>query len=76
MHIRILGEKISNSPNVPWDNTMKKSLLGLASFQIQWHLLDAQEKSERNISLFQGEKVISKWCEKPKPYRFNIPREE
>lgn len=45
----ILREKISNSPNVSWDNTVKKSFLGLATFQIQWHLLDAQENNKAKI---------------------------
>ena len=35
---------------------MKESFLGLATFQLQLYLFDAQEKSERNISYFQGQK--------------------
>ena len=45
----ILREKISNSPNVSRDNTVKKSFLGLATFQIQWHLLDARENNKAKI---------------------------
>jgi len=53
----------------------KKSFLGLATFQPQLHLLDAQEKSERNIPLFQGKKQLYLYDVK-KTYRFNIPREK
>ena len=50
-------EKLISS-NHPWDNVTKKILLGLATFPPQLHLLDAQDKSERNISLFQGKKQL------------------
>ena len=63
------------SSNPSWDNVTKKSFLGLARFQPQLHLLDAQEKSERNIPLFQGKKQLYLYDVK-KTYRFNIPREK
>ena len=50
-----MKEKDLTSSNHPQKNLTKKSFLGLAIFQLQLYLFDVQEKSERNISYFQGQ---------------------
>ena len=51
-----MKEKDLKNSNHPQNNLMKESFHGLATFQLQLYLFNAQEKSERNISYFQGQK--------------------
>ena len=70
-----MKEKDLKNSNHPRSNLMKESFHGLATFQLQLYLFNAQEKSERNIPLFQGKKQLYLYDVK-KTYRFNIPREK